>query len=76
MTEEKTRIRYNPDLQRSEQTKLSLEKIGERKGYVTGIFRDGVAPTPIITKACPHCQKPSPATNKGFVCIRCVVIFR
>ena len=68
-------IKYNPNLNRSEKTKYRLSLAGERKGHVKGVLRDGIAPTPVMTKACKMCKKPCPITNKGFVCTACVIIF-
>lgn len=68
-------ILFDPNLRRSEKTKERLMRAGERKGTVANVVRDGVAPTPVMVKSCTYCKKPCPVTNKGFVCIHCVVIF-
>ena len=74
---EKSTITYNPDLPRTDRTQHRLDLIqGEREGRVTGVLRDGVAPTPVMVKSCHICKKPCPITNKGFVCVKCVVLFR
>ena len=69
-------IRFDPKKYRDDRTQRRLSEAGERHGYVTGVLRDGVAPMPVMVKDCNYCKKPCPATNKGFCCVDCVVLFR
>lgn len=75
MTENQS-IRFDRNLPRTDRTQHRLSLIeGEREGIVKGVLRDGVAPTPVMTKPCPVCNKPSRITNKGWVCSLCMVVF-
>ena len=69
-------IRFDAGKYRDDRTLRRLSEAGERRGRVTGVLRDGVAPTPVMMKDCKYCKKPCPATNKGFCCVNCVVLFR